>query len=87
MLQRLAPRKFTLTPPSAAVWTPAMPILLAPFAALAFAFGLWALGAEIAVAAHFPIATGALADWRVWFLIAAVLEGISVRFRSQSADR
>jgi len=56
-------------------------------AAMALALGLWALGAQAAVAANFPIANGALADWRVWLLIAGALEFTALRFRSQNQDR
>ncbi len=67
--------------------TPAFGLLLSPLAAMALGMGLWALFAQIAVTASFPIAGGALADWRSWFLIAGTLEILSYRFRSQTPDR
>jgi hypothetical protein len=50
---------------------------------MALALGLWAFAAQIALTAEFPIAGGALSDWRVWMLIAGGLELASLRFRSQ----
>jgi hypothetical protein len=67
--------------------TPAFGLLLSPLAAMALGMGLWALLAQIAITANFPIAGGALADWRSWFLISATLEVLSYRFRSQTPDR
>ena len=52
-------------------------------ATMAFALAVWALCAQIAVAANFPIHSGALADWRVWMLIAAGLQLAAVRAASQ----
>src|SRR5260221_5900075 len=46
--------------------TPALAAILSPMATMAFAVAVWALCAQIAVAASFPIQSGALADWRVW---------------------
>jgi len=67
--------------------TPTLAALCSPMAAMALALGLWALGAQLAIAANFPIANGALADWRVWLLIAGGLEFAALRFRSQTPDR
>lgn len=49
-------------------------VILAPMAAVAFALALWGLFAQTAVAGQFPISQGALADWRLWMLIAVTLE-------------
>jgi hypothetical protein len=73
MWTRLAPRNVGILAKTSDL-TPAFRAFLSPVAAMAFALGLWALAAQAAVASNFPIDTGALADWRVWFLIAAGLE-------------
>ena len=91
MRNRLAGRDVRFAPATRAKaieeLTPALAALCSPMAAMALALGLWALGSQIAVAAHFPIANGALADWRVWLLIAGALEFAALRFRSQTPDR
>jgi hypothetical protein len=86
MWNRLAPRTAVLAKASEEL-TPAFAAFLSPIAAMALALGLWALCAQIAVASNFPIATGALADWRVWMLIAGGLEFAALRFRSQNTNR
>lgn len=61
----------------------AMGSMLAPMAAMAFAMGLWAFLAQVAIAAAFPISEGALADWRVWMIIAGAVELIAWKVRSR----
>jgi hypothetical protein len=56
-------------------------------AAMALALGLWAFAAQLALTSQFPIAGGALSDWRVWMLIAGGLEMAALRFRSQTTNR
>lgn len=87
MWNRLAHRNTALLVKASVEITPAFTAFLSPMAAMAFALGLWALCAQIAIASNFPIANGALADWRVWMLIAGGLEFTSLRFRSQNNDR
>lgn len=84
MWNRLATRNTALLVKASEEITPAFAAFLSPMAAMAFALGLWALCAQIAIASNFPIANGALADWRVWLLIAAGLEFLALRFRSQN---
>ena len=62
--------------------TPAVATFLAPMAAMALALGIWALAAQAAIASNFPITNGALADWRVWLVIAGALEIGAYRLRS-----
>ena len=83
MWNRLATRNTALLVKASEEITPAFAVFLSPMAAMAFALGLWALCAQIAIASHFPIANGALADWRLWMLIAGSLEFLALRFRSQ----
>ncbi len=64
--------------------SPALAAVLSPLAAMAFAVGLWALAAQIAIAANFPIPAGPLADWRAWFLIAGIIEFAAFRLRATS---
>lgn len=73
MWRSIAPRNTGILVKSAGL-NPAVRAIFAPLAAMAFALGLWALAAQAALAANFPIEHGALADWRAWFLIAAGLE-------------
>ncbi|MEO7651434.1 MAG: hypothetical protein ABIZ80_13295 [Bryobacteraceae bacterium] len=87
MWTRLAHRNTALLVKASEEITPAFAAFLSPIAAMALALGLWALCAQIAVAANFPITTGALADWRVWMVIAGGLEFLAIRFRSQSTNR
>jgi hypothetical protein len=87
MWTRLAHRNTALLVKASEEITPAFAAFLSPIAAMALALGLWALCAQIAVASNFPIANGALADWRVWLLIAGGLEFLSLRFRSQNTNR
>ena len=87
MWNRLAHRNTALLVKASEEITPAFAAFLSPMAAMAFALGLWALCAQIAIASNFPIANGALADWRVWMLIAGGLEFVSLRVRSQNNDR
>jgi len=87
MWNRLAHRNTALLVKASEEITPAFAAFLSPMAAMAFALGLWALGAQIAIASNFPIANGALADWRVWMLIAGGLEFAALRFRSQNNGR
>jgi hypothetical protein len=87
MWTRLAHRNTALLVKASEEITPAFAAFLSPIAAMALALGLWALCAQIAVASNFPIANGALADWRVWMLIAGGLEFLSLRFRSQNTNR
>lgn len=61
----------------------AMGSMLAPAAVMALAMGLWALLAQVAVAASFPIQDGALADWRVWMVIAGAVELMAWKVRSR----
>ena len=84
MLNRLATRNVNLLVKASEELTPAVAVFLSPMAAIALALGLWALGAQIAIASNFPIANGALADWRTWLLIAAGLEFAALRFRFQN---
>lgn len=84
MWNRLATRNTALLVKASEEITPAFAVFLSPMAAMAFALGLWALGAQIAIASNFPIANGALADWRVWLIIAGGLEFLALRFRSQN---
>ena len=84
MWNRLATRNTALLVKASEEITPAFAVFLSPMAAMAFALGLWALCAQIAIASNFPIANGALADWRVWLLIAVGLEFLALRFRSQN---
>lgn len=67
--------------------TPAFAAFLSPMAAMALALGLWAFAAQLALTSEFPIAGGALSDWRVWMLIAGGLEMAALRFRSQTPNR
>jgi hypothetical protein len=87
MWTRLAHRNTALLVKASEEITPAFAAFLSPIAAMALALGVWALCAQIAVASNFPIANGALADWRVWLLIAGGLEFLSLRFRSQNTNR
>ena len=87
MWNRLAPRRVAILAKASQDITPAFGAFLSPVAAMALALGLWALCSQIALTAQFPVSTGALADWRVWFLIAGVLEFAAFRFRSQTPDR
>ena len=87
MWNRLAHRNTALLVKASEEITPAFAAFLSPMAAMAFALGLWALCAQIAIASNFPIANGALADWRVWMLIAGGIEFVSLRVRSQSNGR
>ena len=87
MWTRLAHRNTALLVKASEEITPAFAAFLSPIAAMALALGVWALCAQIAVASNFPIANGALADWRVWLLIAGGLEFLSLRFRSQITNR
>lgn len=87
MWNRLAHRNTALLVKASEEITPAFAAFLSPIAAMALALGLWALCAEIAVASNFPIVNGALADWRVWMVIAGGLEFLSLRFRSQNSNR
>jgi len=87
MWTRLAHRNTALLVKASEEITPAFAAFLSPIAAMALALGLWALCAQIAVASNFPIVNGALADWRVWMLIAGGLEFLSLRFRSQNTNR
>lgn len=61
----------------------AMGSMLAPMAVMTLAMGLWALLAQVAMAASFPIQQGALADWRVWMAIAGAVELIAWQVRSR----
>ena len=87
MWNRLATRNVAILAKASEEITPAFAAFLSPLAAMALALGLWAFAAQIAVAAAFPIAGGALSDWRVWMLIAGGLELAAVRFRSQNRER
>jgi hypothetical protein len=87
MWTRLAHRNTALLVKASEDITPAFAAFLSPIAAMALALGLWALCAQIAIASNFPIANGALADWRVWMLIAGGLEFLALRFRSQNTNR
>lgn len=91
MWNRLAARDMRFAPrtrvKASEELTPALVALCSPLAAMALALGIWALASQAALAANFPIANGALADWRVWLLIAGALEFTSLRFRSQNQDR
>jgi hypothetical protein len=83
MLRRLAVRHVQAARHTVAVLgelTPAFTAFLTPLATMAFALGVWALCAQLAVASNFPIQKGLLADWRVWMLIAVGLEAAAVRF-------
>ncbi len=51
----------------------AIAALLAPAALIAFTVTLWALGAELHLAAKFFITTGLLSHWQVWLCGAAAL--------------
>jgi hypothetical protein len=86
MWNRLAQRNTALLVKASEEITPAFAAFLSPMAAMAFALGLWALCAQIAIASNFPITNGALADWRVWILIAGGLEFFALRFRAQSPN-
>src|SRR6187399_898765 len=86
MWTRLAHRNTALLVKASEEITPAFAAFLSPIAAMALALGLWALCAQIAVASNFPSANGALADWRVWMLIAGGLEFLALRFRSQNTN-
>ena len=66
--------------------TPALAALLPPTATMTWAVAAWALLAQIAVAANFPIQSGALADWRVWLLIAGGLQLVSTKFAHQESS-
>lgn len=87
MWTRLTHRNTALLVKASEDITPAFAVFLSPIAAMALALGLWALCAQIAVAANFPITNGALADWRVWMIIAGGLEFLALRFRSQNTNR
>lgn len=87
MWNRLAQRNTALLVKASEEITPAFAAFLSPMAAMAFALGLWALCAQIAVASNFPIANGALADWRVWILIAGGLEFLALRFRAHNPNK
>ena len=87
MWNRLAHRNTALLVKASVEITPAFTAFLSPMAAMAFALGLRALCAQIAIASNFPIANGALADWRLWMLISGGLEFTSLRFRPQNNDR
>jgi len=87
MSNRLAPRNTALLVKASEEIAPAFAVFLSPMAAMAFALSLWALCAQIAIASNFPIANGALADWRVWMIIAGALEFLALRFRAQNSDR
>jgi hypothetical protein len=87
MLNRLATRNVNIIAKASEELSPALAAFLSPLAAMAFAMSIWALGAQIAVAYNFPIAQGALADWRAWLLIAVALEAVSLRSRSQTSGR
>lgn len=87
MQNRLAPRNMGLSVKVSEDVTPAVAAFLSPIAAMAFALAIWAFCAQIAIASNFPIVNGALADWRVWLLIAGGLEFGALRVRSQSTNR
>ncbi|MFN0106608.1 MAG: hypothetical protein ACKV2U_31500 [Bryobacteraceae bacterium] len=87
MLTRFATRNARLTAKVYEDFTPAFAAFLSPMAAMALALGLWSFSAQIAIASNFPISNGALADWRVWLIIAGALEFAALRFRSQKTGR
>lgn len=87
MWNRMAHRNVALLAKASEEITPAFAAFLSPMAAMALALGLWAFAAQLALTSQFPIAGGALSDWRVWMLIAGGLEMAALRFRSQTTNR
>lgn len=52
----------------------AMAALLTPAALMAYALGLWRLGADLQLTGAFAISSGFFSHWQVWLPLAVVLQ-------------
>jgi hypothetical protein len=55
----------------------ALSALMTPAAVMASVLGIWRLAADLSLAGEFGISRGLFSHWQVWFVFAALLQGIA----------